>query len=91
MDAGLIALAVAAVIIVERLRPLGQQMLEQQGRLLPAATKEPVHLPPDLVGLALMDSEEWAQKEMLDGMRALYDECGDWDMVRVRYGVGTKG
>lgn len=90
MTVGLLALAIAAVIIVERLRPLAQQVLDQRARMLPAPSREPVQLPPDLVGLALMDSEEWAQKEMLDGMRALYEECGDWNMVRARYGVAVK-
>lgn len=90
MDIGLSAWALAAVVIVERLRPLLLRRIELQEKTLLRPEKEPVQIPPDLMGLALMDSEQWAQAEMLDGMRALYDECGDWDTVRVRYGVAPK-
>lgn len=48
----------------------------------------PVPVPDDLVALAATHSEDWAREETLAKMRELYEELGDWALVRPRFGVG---
>jgi len=74
----------ALIFIVERLRSTVMQLpgLRPEQRAVPQEK-----LPADLVGLALMESEEWAQEEMLAAMREAHDKLGDWNAVRARFGV----
>lgn len=52
---------------------------------------EDVAVPDDLVGLALRESEPWAQDEVMQHIREKYAEHKDWNMVRTAIGVARTG
>ena len=43
-------------------------------------------IPPDLMNLALQESEDWARNGMLRTMQDMYERCRDWNVVRAAYG-----
>lgn len=47
-----------------------------------------VVIPDDLVGLAMNESEKWAQDSVLDTIRERYDKLRDWNKVRRAVGAG---
>ena len=51
---------------------------------------EEVAVPHDLVGLAMQESEPWAQRDMMRVMREKYAELRDWNAVRRAMGVATR-
>jgi hypothetical protein len=84
-----LVLAALAVYFVERCRPLFLTWVERRYPFRPAAKPEPI--PPDLASLAVSEfAEEWAQADTLRAMRELYEECGDWDPVRVKFGAAPQ-
>ena len=54
----------------------------------PALPKPPA-MPVDLLNAALHESEGWARESTLKRMRELYDEHGDWNLVRHHWTVGA--
>ena len=63
-------------------------------RFAPLSTKEDtsaippmVEVPEDLVGMAMLEREKWAQEELLRAMRERYEDLRDWNLVRSAFGV----
>jgi hypothetical protein len=50
-------------------------------------TANDVAIPADLIGLALMESETWAQEDVMRVIRERYDKLRDWNAVRHAMGV----
>jgi len=73
------------LVLFERARPLFLILLEP--KRLPAAPPPNTAIPSDLASLALQQSEAWAQEESLKAMRELYADVGDWNLVRMKFGV----
>lgn len=48
-----------------------------------------VAIPDDLIGLALRESETWAQDEVMQAIRERYTEHKDWNKVRIAMGVAV--
>jgi hypothetical protein len=48
----------------------------------------PVEIPEDLVAVAMLERESWAQEEVLRAIRERYEELKDWNRVRAGFGVG---
>ncbi|MGA1677607.1 MAG: hypothetical protein ACO377_14420 [Pseudomonadales bacterium] len=48
----------------------------------------PAEVPEDLVAVANMEREPWAQEEVLRAIRERYEEVRDWNRVRAALGVG---
>jgi hypothetical protein len=48
----------------------------------------PPELPEDLVAVANMEREPWAQEEVLRAIQERYDDLRDWNKVRAAFGVG---
>lgn len=46
-----------------------------------------VEVPEDLVGMAMLEREPWAQEELLRAMRERYEDLQDWNLVRSAFGV----
>lgn len=51
---------------------------------------EEVAVPPDLVAVAMMESEPWAQDDMMRVIRERYRTFGDWNRVRAAVGVAPE-
>jgi hypothetical protein len=83
---GMLVVVGGVIYVVERIRPLAERVIERRH----PKPNEPVAVPGDLVSLAMLESEEWAQNQLLDGMRAHYDKTQDWNAVRQHYGVGVE-
>ena len=47
-------------------------------------------VPPDLVAVAMMESEPWAQDDMMRVIRDRYNTFGDWNRVRAAIGVASE-
>lgn len=47
-----------------------------------------VVVPDDLVGLAMNESEKWAQDSVLEAIKERYSKLLDWNKVRRAMGVG---
>lgn len=87
--------AAVAVLLIERANRLLGRWLDL--RYPPVAVEEhEVVVPPDLVALAMRESEEWAQEEVLKAARERYMKITDtampesqkWNLVRRALGVG---
>jgi hypothetical protein len=50
---------------------------------------EMIEIPPDLMALALNETEEWAQTQTMKVLREKYAEYHDWNRVRAAVGVAT--
>lgn len=46
-----------------------------------------LEVPEDLVGMAMLERETWAQEELLRAMRERYEDLRDWNLVRSAFGV----
>ena len=46
-------------------------------------------IPPDLLALAMSETEEWAQSQTVKVIREKYAEYHDWQAVRTALGVAT--
>jgi hypothetical protein len=46
-----------------------------------------VEVPEDLVGMAMLERESWAQEELLRAMRERYEDLKDWNLVRSAFGL----
>ena len=79
-----------AIYLARRAEPLikvgitlrARQPHESQPHEVPML--EPI--PPDLMNLALQESEDWARNGMLRTMQDMYERCRDWNVVRAAYG-----
>jgi hypothetical protein len=49
-----------------------------------------VEIPDDLLGVALQETEAWAQEEVIRAIREKYELFGDWNRVRSSFGVGRR-
>jgi hypothetical protein len=47
-------------------------------------------VPADLVAIAMMESEPWAQDDMMRVIRERYNTFGDWNRVRAAIGVASE-
>lgn len=65
----------------ERYRPLLVRVLER--KLAPPL--EAVEIPQDLLGMAMLYPDEWAQGDALKAMRETYGMTGSWDAVRQKF------
>ena len=54
----------------------------------PAPADELAEVPADLIAVAMLESEAWAQEETLKAMRERYETLRDWNRVRAAFGVG---
>ena len=79
-----LAFAVTLLVTVERLRPFLDRALKVVENRY-SADKTVQGIPADLMGIALAYDQEWAQTEVLDGMRLLFEQYGNWDQVRLKY------
>lgn len=52
---------------------------------------EAVVVPEDLVAIAMIHSEVWAQEDTLKAIRERYEQLQDWNRVRSAFGIGSIG
>jgi hypothetical protein len=52
--------------------------------------RDAVVVPDDLLGVALQETETWAQEEVIRAIREKYELFGDWNRVRASFGVGRR-
>jgi hypothetical protein len=57
---------------------------------VPPTPIEVVEIPDDLLGVALQETEAWAQEEVIRAIREKYELFGDWNRVRSSFGVGRR-
>jgi hypothetical protein len=50
-----------------------------------------VVVPEDLVAMAMVHSEVWAQEDTLKAIRERYEQLQDWNRVRSAFGIGSMG
>ena len=87
--------AAVAVLLIERANRLAETWLARHYPARPVEEHEVV-VPQDLVALAMRESEEWAQEEVLKAARERYMKITDaampesqkWNLVRRALGVG---
>jgi len=87
--------ALVAVLLVERANRLLNRWLTLHYPITPVEEHEIV-VPVDLTALAMRESEEWAQEEVLKAARERYMKITDaampesqkWNLVRRALGVG---
>ena len=49
---------------------------------------EAARVPPDLLAAVNQESEAWARDQLRASIQEAYEELGDWQKVRVRFGGG---
>lgn len=54
------------------------------------APPAPAPIPDDLSALAFNEQEAWAKEDVLKAIREKYEEHGDWNKVRVAFGVAMR-
>jgi hypothetical protein len=88
--ARIIEAAIWAAVATYGIRRLGDvaDALILAWRPPPAPADELAEVPADLVAVAMLESEAWAQEETLKAMRERYDTLHDWNRVRAAFGVG---
>lgn len=79
--------AAVATYGIWRLGNIAEAMLAAW-RPAPPAKDELAEVPADLIAVAMLESEAWAQEETLKAMRERYETLGDWNRVRAAFGVG---
>lgn len=79
------ASAVLCIYRADRIAHRWLAMKEQR-----TAVPEPVEIPDDLVGLALAESEKWAQDAIVKVVRERWDQYKDWNKVRAAMGVAAR-
>ena len=81
-----LGIIVALCLVAERYRPLVERLLVVHERRFPVVTppsdSAPIEVPHDIVQQALQWSEEYARAQHLARARELYEESGDWVVVR---------
>jgi len=64
--------------------------LQHRPPVAPAIDPAIVEIPDDLLGVALQETEAWAQEEVIRAIREKYELFGDWNRVRSSFGVGRR-
>lgn len=82
-----LAWSAVAVLALVRLNALGHRWLSLRDATTQTAAS--VDIPNDLVGLAMGETEKWAQDATLDVIRQRYEMYKDWNKVRAAMGVGA--
>lgn len=80
--------AAVAAYAIWRWAAVADRWLDRTHPTLPLAPED-TKVPEDLVALAMTESETWAQEELLKAMKEKYDLYGDWNRVRLAFGVGA--
>ena len=75
-----------AVLLVSRLDRFGHRWLTQADVSTQSTV---VEVPNDLLGLAMGETEKWAQDATLDVIRQRYETYKDWNKVRAAMGIGA--
>lgn len=79
-----------ALIVLWRADGLAHRWLALRFPVRPdVAPMGPVVIPPDLEGLAMMESELHAQESVREAIREAYEKYRDWNKVRTALGVAT--
>ena len=78
-----------AVYAITQARAVAERWVATQERPAPVKPLELVEVPEDLHALALNESEEWAQVDMLRVIREKFEDHKDWNRVRKAMGVGV--
>jgi hypothetical protein len=78
-----------AVFAITQARAVAERWVTTQERPTPPKPLALVAVPEDLHALALNESEEWAQSDMLRVIREKFEEHQDWNRVRRAMGVGV--
>lgn len=81
--------ALVAVLFMGRLSGIAHRWLSIADPTEREEATKPVLVPDDLMGLAMGESEKWAQDSVLETIRERYDKLKDWNKVRAAVGVGT--
>jgi hypothetical protein len=75
---------------VWRFSAVAEQAIARQNPSLPVPTQlEAVVVPEDLVAIAMIHSEVWAQEDTLKAIRERYEQLQDWNRVRSAFGIGS--
>ena len=53
-------------------------------------TKWSIEVPNDIVSYAMIESEEWAREDIIRTAREKYFEHGNWNRVRVAFGLAER-
>lgn len=82
----------AGVVVygIWRFAPVLERFAPVQARASGKTADEEVAVPPDLVAVAMMESEPWAQDDMMRVIRERYRTFGDWNRVRAAVGVAPE-
>jgi len=77
---------------VWRFSAVAEHAIARQNPSLPVPTPlEAVVVPEDLVAIAMIHSEVWAQEDTLKAIRERYEQLQDWNRVRSAFGIGSMG
>jgi hypothetical protein len=87
---GTLVWAGVAVYGIWRIVPVLELMVPVRTTPAPAKVEEIPIVPPDLVAVAMMESEPWAQDDMMRVIRERYNTFGDWNLVRAAVGVASQ-
>ena len=75
---------------VWRFSAVAEHAIARQNPPLPVPTPlEAVVVPEDLVAIAMIHSEVWAQEDTLKAIRERYEQLQDWNRVRSAFGIGS--
>lgn len=74
-----------AVLFILLAYRYGEKWLEHRERLYVPRDPTPEPLPLDLVNMAMLYGESWAQEQTMDAMREDFHRLGTWDAVRTKY------
>lgn len=88
---GTLVWAGVAVYGIWRMARVLDRFVPAQTAVSAAAKSEDVAMvPADLVAVAMMESEPWAQDDMMRVIRERYNTFGDWNRVRAAIGVASE-
>lgn len=80
--------AAVAAFFVSRIDRIAHRWLDLTNTARqPSST---VEIPDDLQGLAMAETEKWAQDQTLEAIRERYDRLKDWNRVRAALGVAER-
>lgn len=84
-----LAWALIGALFIARLNRFAHRWLDLRSQQ--RETVIDAKIPDDLMGLALGESEKWAQDAVLETIRERFDKLKDWNKVRQSVGVAEKG
>lgn len=81
-----LAWAALAAFVVFRADTFAHRWLD---RVKPEHRSLSIEVPDDLVGMAMQESDRWAQDQTLEAIRERYEKLQDWNKVRAAFSLGA--